>query len=198
MGCPHSPGKRSPGLFCCPAQILQNAVLASKPFILLREAYVLCRHHVGVSVGRDPLVQRRQANARIVRKLPSGQPILREFDPPDQIPILRTQRYAHRILTKFVRSALSQDAAPLEHNMLSKEPHQTATGATCPPILPGAALPNARLRCDHLTTLEGATLSASATPRTVSPRSSRAIARSRMSIERARVMKAGLHTQHSW
>ena len=51
-----------------------------------------------------------------------------------------------------------------------------------------------RLRCDHFTTLEGATLSASATSRTVSPRSSRAIARSRISIERGLVMKAGLHT----
>ena len=34
-----------------------------------------------------------------------------------------------------------------------------------------------------------------ATARTVSPASSRAIARSRMSIERGFVMKAGLHTQ---
>lgn len=63
---------------------------------------------------------------------------------------------------------------------------------TCPPILPGAALPVFRRRCDHFTTLDGATLSAPATARTVSPASSRAIARVRMSIERALVMEAGL------
>lgn len=53
---------------------------------------------------------------------------------------------------------------------------------TCPPILPGQALPDARSHCDHFTTLEGATRIASATARTVSTASSRAITRSRMSI----------------
>ena len=57
-----------------------------------------------------------------------------------------------------------------------------------PPGLPGAQLPVARRRCDHFTTLEGATLSASATFRTVCPSSSRAIARSRKSIEIARLI----------
>ena len=54
--------------------------------------------------------------------------------------------------------------------------------------MPGAQLPVARRRCDHFTTLEGATLSASATFRTVCPSSSRAIARSRKSIEIARLI----------
>ena len=69
---------------------------------------------------------------------------------------------------------------------------------TCPPILPGAALPVARRRCDHFTTRDGATLKAAAASRTVSPASSRAIARSRISIERGLVMQAGLHTQPPW
>ncbi len=59
----------------------------------------------------------------------------------------------------------------------------------------GPPPPVARRRCDHFTTLDGATLRASATSRTVWPASSRAIARSRISIERGFVMKAGLHTQ---
>ena len=65
-------------------------------------------------------------------------------------------------------------------------------------ILPGAALPVVRLRCDHVTTLDGAILKAPAALRTVSPASSRAIARSRISIERGCVMKTGLHTQPPW
>ena len=50
----------------------------------------------------------------------------------------------------------------------------------------------------NFTTLDGATLRASAIARTVSPASSRAIARSRISIERGLVMKAGLHAQPPW
>jgi hypothetical protein len=71
-------------------------------------------------------------------------------------------------------------------------PMATLRGA-CPPVLPGAALPVTRRRCDHFTTPDGATLNASATARTVSPASSRAIARARMSIERGFVMRARLH-----
>src|ERR1700716_594284 len=42
-------------------------------------------------------------------------------------------------------------------------------GGTWPPILPGATLPVARSLCVHFTTLDGATLSARATFRTLSP-----------------------------
>jgi hypothetical protein len=49
--------------------------------------------------------------------------------------------------------------------------------------LPGATLPVARSLCVHFTTLDGATLSASATFRTLSPAAIRATARSRKSIE---------------
>ena len=52
-----------------------------------------------------------------------------------------------------------------------------------PPDLPGAQLPVLRRRCDHFTTLDGATSNAAATSRTVCPRSRRSIARSRRSIE---------------
>jgi hypothetical protein len=66
---------------------------------------------------------------------------------------------------------------------------------TCLPTLPGATLPLVHRRSDHFTTLDGATLGTSAILRTLSPASSRAIARSRMSIERGFVMKTGLHAQ---
>ena len=65
----------------------------------------------------------------------------------------------------------------------------------CPPTLCGAALPEERQRCDHFITRDGATPNASATSRTASPRSNRAIARFRMSIERDLVMQASLHAQ---
>ena len=52
-----------------------------------------------------------------------------------------------------------------------------------PPIFPAAALPVARNRRGHFTTLDGPRLSARATTRTLSPASTRATARSRKSIE---------------
>ena len=65
-------------------------------------------------------------------------------------------------------------------------------GGTWPPILPGATLPVARSLCVHFTTLDGATLSASATFRTLSPAAIRATARSRKSIDRGLTIAAGL------
>ena len=57
-----------------------------------------------------------------------------------------------------------------------------------PPTFAGAKLPVARKRCDHFTTLEGATSSAAATWRTLCPDATRAIARARKSIDIARVI----------
>ena len=65
-------------------------------------------------------------------------------------------------------------------------------GGTCPPSLPGTTLPVRRNRSDHFTTLDGATLSAAATDRTLSPAASRAIARTRKSIDKGLVIGAGL------
>jgi hypothetical protein len=53
----------------------------------------------------------------------------------------------------------------------------------------------ARRRSAHFTTFDGATLGAPAMARTVTPASSRAIARFRISVERGLVMEAGLHAQ---
>jgi hypothetical protein len=58
--------------------------------------------------------------------------------------------------------------------------------------LPGATLPVARSLCVHFTTLDGATLSASATFRTLSPAAIRATARSRKSIDRGLTIAVGL------
>jgi hypothetical protein len=60
--------------------------------------------------------------------------------------------------------------------------------------LPGATLPVARSRCDHFTTLDGATLSAAATARTLSPAARRDIARTRKSIDKALVIAAALQS----
>jgi hypothetical protein len=57
-------------------------------------------------------------------------------------------------------------------------------GSACPAILPGATLPVVRLRADRFTTRDGATPDASATARTVTPASSRASARARMSLKK--------------
>jgi hypothetical protein len=65
-------------------------------------------------------------------------------------------------------------------------------GGTWPPILPGATLPVARSLCVHFTTLDGATLSARATFRTLSPAAIRAPARSGKSIDRGLTIAAGL------
>jgi hypothetical protein len=65
-------------------------------------------------------------------------------------------------------------------------------GGTWPPILPGATLPVARSPYVHFATLDGATLSARATFRTLSPAAIRAPARSRKSIDRGLTIAAGL------
>jgi Domain of Unknown Function (DUF1259) len=69
-------------------------------------------------------------------------------------------------------------------------------GGTWPPILPGATLPVARSLCVHFTTLDGATLSASATFRTLSPAAIRATARSRKSIDRGLTIGHGRAGRH--
>lgn len=60
--------------------------------------------------------------------------------------------------------------------------------------LGGATLPVARSRSDHFTTLDGATLNAAATARTLSPAASRDIARVRKSIDKGLVISADLRT----
>jgi hypothetical protein len=58
----------------------------------------------------------------------------------------------------------------------------------------GAALPVARNRCDHLTTLAGLMLKVAATTRTLSPLRTRSTARSRKSIDKGFAIHAGLPT----
>jgi hypothetical protein len=55
-----------------------------------------------------------------------------------------------------------------------------------------AALPVRRSRCDHFTTLDALMHKAAATARTLSPAASRDIARLRKSIDKGRVIHAGL------
>jgi len=71
----------------------------------------------------------------------------------------------------FIRFSIHASCAP------------TILRGGCPPVPAGAQLPVARKRCDHFTTLDGATSSAADTCRTLSPRARRAIARSRKSID---------------
>jgi len=94
--------------------LLENAVLASKPVILLGEAQIFFRHHISIPMSRDPFVQRRHADARIISYLLTRQ--------------TAGQRDTHRIIAKFVRSFQSHSQPPLLQQMLSKERHQTATG----------------------------------------------------------------------
>ena len=92
----------------------------------------------------------------------------------------------------------SIDEATYLRVIRSKTAKLFEASARLAPILAGATLPVARRRCDHFTTVEGATLSAAPTSRTVSPVSSRAIARTRRSIERGFTIEAGLHIQLLW
>src|ERR1700720_4076291 len=74
----------------------------------------------------------------------------------------------------------------------SSPPPSASFPPAAPPILPAATLPVARSLCVHFTTLDGATLSARATFRTLSPAAIRATAHSRRSIDRGLTIAAGL------
>ena len=65
---------RTPWPFWNSPLCLENTVLTPKPLILLGEAQILFRHHICVSVRRDPLVQRRHPETQIISHLFARQP----------------------------------------------------------------------------------------------------------------------------
>ena len=66
---PHSPGKQSPGLFSCPAQILQYPVLTPKPFVLSQGVLVRVGRTGLIRNRLHPPVQGRTFNRQIRRNL---------------------------------------------------------------------------------------------------------------------------------
>ena len=66
---PHSPGKQSPRLFSCPAQILQYPVLTPKPFVLLQGVLVRVGRTGLIRNRLHPPVQGRKSNPQIRRNL---------------------------------------------------------------------------------------------------------------------------------